>query len=99
MTNAQAPADGPQPAARPLADVMRELADHADNVYEGYISIDADTIRAWADRIKELEAALEGVPEMLEEGIYDISAYVGIPTSKVRAKIDAIQTLLTPPAD
>jgi hypothetical protein len=66
MDNTCPPADGPQPAARPLADVMRELADHADNMYEGDISVHADTLRAWADEIEALRNTLLNVPSILK---------------------------------
>ena len=50
------PADGAQPAARPLADLMRELADAADANEVRKIPVHAETLRVWADEIERLEA-------------------------------------------
>lgn len=49
-------ADGAQPAARPLADLMRELADAADANEVRKIPVHAETLRAWADETEALEA-------------------------------------------
>jgi hypothetical protein len=62
MTNAHAPADGPQPAARPLAALLRELADAAS---DGRVTVQADTVRAWADAIKERDIAILVAREMM----------------------------------
>jgi hypothetical protein len=98
-----APADGPQPAARPLADVMRELADRYDADVPGYprgvVMVQAETVRAWADRIEVLEAALDesdwictSYAEHLDEHAPSIADMLRI--DKLRAKADAIRAVL-----
>jgi nuclear transport factor 2 (NTF2) superfamily protein len=69
-TPASAPADGPQPAARPLADVMRELADRYDADVPGYprgvVMVQAETVREWANEIERLMKEREEIAAVLK---------------------------------
>jgi hypothetical protein len=73
---ADAARPAPQPA-RALPLLLRELADAAEANDSGKVAVTAESLRTWADRIAELEAACDVTRDQIEREAIDLQREFG----------------------